>query len=74
LFLVEKYGEEEAQKIFNHFDKWKNKNRGYYKKSIPSIISVLKGKISYIKQVKGADDPTYIKLESRFSNLLKGQM
>jgi RNA-directed DNA polymerase len=35
----------------------------------PELELFLKGKLNYLSMVKGKDDPTYLKLESRFANL-----
>lgn len=36
----------------------------------PSLIATVRGKLNYLRMVKGEDDSTYVKLANRFSTLL----
>ncbi|GAB2613377.1 reverse transcriptase family protein [Belliella aquatica] len=62
----EKYGYLKADKLF------KNdylKERGHRIEGTPHLLSVMDGKLQFLKMVKGDKDPTYKKLESRFHKL-----
>lgn len=66
LYYWEKYGYIKADKIFKGdyaVDK------GPVKKGTPNFENVLMGKFEYLKMVKGDNDPTYLKLRSRFDKL-----
>jgi Reverse transcriptase (RNA-dependent DNA polymerase). len=58
LHLSEKIGLEKAQEIFAQ------------KIGKRNIISVLEGKLLYLKMVKGIDNPTYVKLQKRMDKLI----
>lgn len=64
IYLVNRYGEEKAQKIFNKNYKAKEKNT-------PSIRLVIHGKIEYLKMVKGFEDSTYKTLVDKFNIAFK---
>lgn len=66
LYYWDKYGYIKADKIFKGdyaVDK------GPVKKGTPNFENVLMGKFEYLKMVKGDNDPTYLKLRSRFDKL-----
>jgi RNA-directed DNA polymerase len=68
LYYWEKYGFHKASDIFQNqyaLDK------GHVKNSSSNFIKVLKGKLEFLKMVKGANDGTYLKLVIRFNKLLK---
>lgn len=67
LYYCEQYGIEKAKKFYEN-DYKKIKPDSIINKP-PSIELFLKGKLNYLSMVKGNDDPTYLKLESRFTNL-----
>lgn len=67
LYYCEQYGLEKAKKFYEN-DYKKIKPDSIINKP-PSIELFLKGKLNYLSMVKGNDDPTYLKLESRFTNL-----
>jgi len=67
LYYCEQYGLIKATTIFEK-DYRDIKSELLYKKP-PSLELFLKGKLNYLSMVKGKDDPTYLKLESRFANL-----
>lgn len=69
LYYCEQYGIEKAKKFYEN-DYKKIKPDSIINKP-PSIELFLKGKLNYLSMVKGKDDPTYLKLESRFSNLFE---
>ncbi|AJH14522.1 reverse transcriptase family protein [Myroides profundi] len=58
IHYIEKYGLEKAQSIFDKSE-IKPLNAKY------DLANVLKGKIEFLKHVKGQEDPTYIKLNQR---------
>ncbi|WP_418637409.1 reverse transcriptase domain-containing protein [Winogradskyella sp.] len=67
LFYWEKYGYVKAEQIFKRdyiIDK------GHVKKGQPSLENVLRGKLDYLKMVKGGSDSTYLKLRHRFDLLI----
>lgn len=67
LYFCEQYGIEKATKFYEK-DYRKLKIQTLAEKP-PSIELFLKGKLNYLSMVKGKDDSTYLKLESRFSKL-----
>lgn len=67
LYYWEKYGYEKAKKIF--FKDYRI-DKGHVKKENPQFENVLKGKLEFLKMVKGINDGTYIKLKVRFDKLL----
>lgn len=62
----EKYGYARAYALF--YIRYKSE-KGYIKKGEPVMENVLGGKLNYLKMVKGANDPTYLKLKGRYDNL-----
>ncbi len=66
LHIWEKYGYKAAQTYF--FPRYKEKNKS--KKGNPLIENVIRGKLMYMKMVKGAKDSTYLSLQDRFDKLL----
>lgn len=67
LYLWETYGYERANDIFK--EKYKE-DKTYYKK-IPQIDKAIKGKLGFLKMVKGKQDSTYRKLYDRFYYLIR---
>ena len=67
LYYCEQYGLIKATTIFEK-DYRDIKSELLYEKP-PSLELFLKGKLNYLSMVKGKDDPTYLKLESRFARL-----
>lgn len=67
LYAWEKDGYEYAS---NFFMEAYLKNKVNPKATIPDLSNVLSGKLNYLKMIKGFDNPTYIKLNSRFESLL----
>lgn len=69
LYLWEKYG-------YNHaainFRKDYGLEKGHVKPADPNMDSVIAGKLEFLKMVKGADDPTFKKLQKRFLKLSPG--
>lgn len=59
IYLVKKFGFEEARKIY----KYKNGNK--------DILDVINGKLNYLKMIKGEEDSTYLKLFEKYNNLYK---
>jgi RNA-directed DNA polymerase len=67
LYYCEQYGIEKANRFYEN-DYKKIKPDAIINRP-PSIELFLKGKLNYLSMVKGKDDPTYLKLESRFTKL-----
>ncbi|MRJ11237.1 RNA-directed DNA polymerase [Ornithobacterium rhinotracheale] len=66
IYLWEKYGYEKAESLFA---KDYRKDKGHVKKDKNTMLSVIKGKLNYLKMVKGETDPTYKKLYLRYFHL-----
>ena len=66
LYYWEKYGFEKAEKIFKRDY---NADKGHLKKNNAQLINVIKGKIEFLKMVKGIEDSTYKKIKERFDML-----
>lgn len=69
-YYWEKYGLEKAKLIFK---KDYIQDKGHVKKGMPNFINVLSGKLQYLKMVKGAQDATYLKFNTRFERLLQNE-
>ena len=67
LYFWEKYGFKKSRTLFNN-----KKGIRKLKNSLktPNMKMVIEGKLLYLKMVKGPYDSTYLKLKSRFDNLL----
>ncbi|QCE42394.1 reverse transcriptase domain-containing protein [Psychroserpens sp. NJDZ02] len=68
LYYWEKYGFNKAESIFLRDYAVE---KGQLKKGKPNFKSVLGGKLEYLKMVKGFNDSTYLKLNTRFTKLSK---
>jgi hypothetical protein len=44
-------------------------DRGYLRKSKPELDNVLRGKLNYLRMIKGHDNSTYQHLNSRYERL-----
>lgn len=66
LHAWEKFGLESAEK--EHQAKYYSKQKSEYK-TIPSFKQVLRGKIEYIRMVKGTEDPIYHKFLKNYLKL-----
>jgi RNA-directed DNA polymerase len=66
LYYWEKYGYEHAEEIFKK-DYFADK--GHVKNMNAPLSNVLRGKLEFLKMVKGADDSTFITLKNRFLKL-----
>ena len=66
LYLWEKYGLKKASFLFAKDYK---KQKGHVKQNLPTFEVVLKGKLDFLKMVKGENDPTFNKLHNRFTRL-----
>ena len=62
----EKQGYGKAYAYF--YPKYKH-DKGYIKKGEPVMENVIDGKLNYLRMVKGANNPTYLKLLERFNKL-----
>ncbi|ROI09826.1 RNA-directed DNA polymerase [Chryseobacterium sp. H3056] len=67
LYYMEKYGPEKAEQLFRA-DYIREKS--HVKNITNPMLSVLIGKLQYLKMVKGQHDPTYLSLLNRFTKLL----
>lgn len=68
LHIWEKYGYSVA--ISKFLPKYKDE-KGYVKKGNPDLINVLDGKLMYLKMVKSDTDSVYLKLNTKFQELIK---
>jgi hypothetical protein len=68
IYYWERYGYKKASELFSRDYEL---DKGHVKVFIPPLERVLKGKLDYLKMVKGGSDPTYLKLLSRYSKLKK---
>ena len=62
----EKYGYAKAYALF--YPRYKSE-KGYIKKGEPVMENVIGGKLDYLRMVRGATNPTYKKLQTRFDKL-----
>ena len=67
LHIWEKYGYSVA--ISKFLPKYKDE-KGYVKKGNPDLINVLDGKLMYLKMVKSDTDSVYLKLNTKFQELI----
>ncbi len=67
LYYWEAYGYGRANSFF--IPKYKA-DKGHIKKGEPNMQNILDGKLDYLKMIKGATNPTYLKLHDRFSKLI----
>lgn len=67
LYIWEKYGYTTALSKF--LPKYKIE-KGHVKKSNSDLINVLDGKLMYLKMVKGVDDSVFVRLHSKYQNLV----
>lgn len=66
LYYWESYGYEKAN---SYFISQYREDKGHTKNSLTNIEQVIRGKLNFLKMVKGSDNGTYIKLKKRFDNL-----
>jgi retron-type reverse transcriptase len=66
LYYWERYGYEKAS---NFFTKQYISDKGHFKKRKPDMASVIKGKLNFLKMVKGSENPLFTKLSYRFETL-----
>lgn len=66
LYMWNRYGYNVAYSKF--FPKYKEE-KGHVKKGTPDLISVINGKLMYLKMVKGEDDSVYTRLHTKFAKL-----
>ncbi len=69
LYIWDRYGYQVAYNKF--FPKYKAE-KGHIKRGTPDLVSVIDGKLMYMKMVKGESDSTYIKLYAKFTHLTGG--
>lgn len=67
LYIWDKYGYSAAMSRF--YPKYKAE-KGYVKKGNPDLTNVLDGKLMYLKMVKGDNDPVYVRLYTKFQELV----
>lgn len=70
LYIWETYGYDDAYARF--YPKYK-KEKGHVKKGEQTLEGVIGGKLLYMKMVKGADSPTYKKLQAQYDRLTGNQ-
>ncbi|WP_312791684.1 reverse transcriptase family protein [Sphingobacterium sp.] len=69
LYYWERYGANKLQEIY--IKEYHKDNSNLFIKSL-NVIEVLKGKLNYLKMVKGADDSIYLSLSKRLQKLQRG--
>lgn len=67
LYIWDKYGYSAAMSRF--YPKYKAE-KGHVKKGNPDLTNVLDGKLMYLKMVKGDDDSVYVRLYTKFQELV----
>lgn len=67
LHIWERYGYNHASAKFALY----HKSNPVKPRMLPDMISVLRGKLNYLKMVRGEDDGVYKRLSSKFKNLCK---
>lgn len=67
LYYCEQYGLIKATNIYEK--DYREIKSTLLSEKPPALELFLKGKLNYLSMVKGKDDPTYLKLESRFAKL-----
>lgn len=67
LYIWDKYGYSAAMSRF--YPKYKAE-KGHVKKGNPDLTNVLDGKLMYLKMVKGDNDPVYVRLYTKFQELV----
>lgn len=67
LYIWDKYGYSAAMSRF--FPKYKAE-KGHIKKGNPELTNVLEGKLMYLKMVKGDEDFVYVRLYTKFQELI----
>lgn len=68
LYYWERYGETRA---YNFFLQQYLADKGHIVKGKPSMVNVIRGKLDYLKMVKGGDNELYLKLRGRFDELIE---
>ena len=63
LYYWEQYGYEKADSFFLPHN---NADKGDITKGKPNMANVIKGKLDYLKMVKGGENETYVKLKNRY--------
>jgi RNA-directed DNA polymerase len=66
LYYWEKYGYEKAEQLFR---KDYIADKGHVNKGLPNMQNVIKGKLDYLKMVKGENNALYLKLMERFESI-----
>jgi hypothetical protein len=69
LYYWEQYGYQKAENIF--LLDYTNE-KGHVKKGTPNMANVIKGKLDYLKMVKGNENAMFLKLKERFDLLMGG--
>ncbi|WP_051349489.1 reverse transcriptase domain-containing protein [Chryseobacterium gregarium] len=70
IYLWENYGYERASIFFK--SEYEADKLNF--KTTPSLVSVLRGKLNYLKMLKGDKDSLYLNLNSKFDKLLNGSI
>ena len=71
IYFWERYGLKKAEQLFfkNYIKSKVNKSKGK-----PKLTMVIEGKLLYLKMIKGADSPIYLKLKERFDSLVRNEV
>lgn len=67
LHIWEKYGENAAYAAF--YPRYKS-DKGHLHAGEPDMAKIIRGKLCYLKMVKGEQDPVYLKLNEQFERVL----
>ena len=67
IYYIEKYGMNKAESLFR---KDYIRDKGHVKYSGNPMVSVIIGKLLYLKMVKGENAPVYVILKSRFEKAI----
>ena len=68
LYYWEQYGYEKADAFFLPYN---NSDKGNITKGRPNMANVIKGKLDYLKMVKGGENETYVKLRNRYDLVIQ---
>lgn len=68
LYIWDRYGYNIA---YTKFASKYKEDKGHLKKNEPDMIKVIKGKLMYIKMIKGQDDSVFMRMNTKFDQLLK---
>lgn len=67
--IINKWEKEGYKRAYAYFYKNYKRDKGYIKKGEPVMENVIDGMLNYMAMVKGKNNSTYLKLQSRFDRL-----